>query len=59
MLFRSPLPQTTYLPGKFEATAEFRNLLAQGYVPLQAADGRRMFLIQSARSFRGGVNFIF
>ncbi len=56
---RQPLPQTTYLPGKFEATAEFRNLLAQGYVPLQTLDGRRMFLIQAARSFRGGVNFVF
>lgn len=56
---RQPLPQPTYIPGKFEATAEFRNLLADGYVPIRTADGRRMFLIQSARSFRGGVNFVF
>ncbi|HYM10400.1 MAG TPA: TonB-dependent receptor [Bryobacterales bacterium] len=56
---RQPLPQLTYLPGRFEATAEFRNLLAQGYVPIRTADGRRMFLIQSARSFRGGFNFVF
>ena len=56
---RQPLPQVTYLPGKFEATAEFRNLLAQGYVPLRTADGQRLFLIQAARSFRGGVNFVF
>ncbi len=54
-----PLPQTTYLPGKFEATAEFRNLLADGYVPIRTADGRRLYLIQSARSFRGGVSFVF
>ena len=56
---RQPLPQVAYLPGKFEATAEFRNLLAQGYVPLRTADGRRLFLIQAARSFRGGFNFVF
>ena len=56
---RQPLPQATYLPGKFEAMAEFRNMLAEGYVPIQTADGRRLFLIPSARSFRGGVNFIF
>ena len=56
---RQPLPQSAYLPGKFEATAEFRNLLAQGYVPIRTADGRRLFLIQSARSFRGGFNFVF
>jgi len=56
---RQPLPQITYLPGKFEATAEFRNLLAQGYLPLQTADGRRLLLLQSARSFRGGVSFVF
>jgi hypothetical protein len=56
---RQPLPQVSYLPGRFEATAEFRNLLAQGYVPIRTADGRRMFLVQSARSFRGGFNFVF
>lgn len=56
---RQPLPQPTYIPGKFEATAEFRNLLADGYVPIRTMDGRRLYLIQSARSFRGGVNFVF
>lgn len=56
---RQPLPQPTYIPGKFEATAEFRNLLADGYVPIRTMDGRRLFLLQSARTFRGGVNFVF
>jgi len=56
---RQPLPQPTYVPGRFEATAEFRNLMADGYVPIRTADGRRLFLIQSARSFRGGLNFVF
>ncbi|MBI3666503.1 MAG: TonB-dependent receptor [Acidobacteria bacterium] len=59
LVVRQPLPEATYIPGKFEATAEFRNLLAHGYVPIRTADGSRMFLIQSARSFRGGLNFIF
>lgn len=56
---RQPLPGPSYVPGKFEATAEFRNLLADGYVPIRTPDGRRMYLIQSARSLRGGVNFVF
>jgi hypothetical protein len=56
---RQPLPQADYMPGKFEATAEFRNLLADGYVPLRTSDGRTLYLIQSVRSLRGGVNFIF
>lgn len=59
VVVRQPLPQPSYVPGKFEATAEFRNLLADGYVSLQTVDGRRLYLIQSARSFRGGVNFVF
>jgi len=56
---RQPLPQPAYLPGKFEATAEFRNLLAQGYIPVYMTDGRRTLLIQSVRSFRGGLSFVF
>lgn len=56
---RQPLPQFSYLPGRFEAMAEFRNLLAQGYVPVVTTDGRRTLLIQSVRSFRGGLNFVF
>ncbi|MBI3695838.1 MAG: TonB-dependent receptor [Acidobacteria bacterium] len=59
LTLRQPLPQVAYIPGKFEATADFRNLLAQGYVPLRTVDGRRLFLIQAARSFRGGFNFVF
>jgi len=59
VVVRQPLPQPSYVPGKFEATAEFRNLMAEGYIPIRTADGRRLFLLQSARSFRGGVNFVF
>jgi hypothetical protein len=55
---RQPIPYFSGLPGHMEATAEMRNLLAQGYVPLTYG-GRRTYLMQSARSVRGGVSFIF
>jgi hypothetical protein len=53
-----PIPYFGGLPGHLEATADMRNLLAQGYVPLTYA-GRRTYLMQSARSVRGGLSFIF
>jgi hypothetical protein len=56
---RQPLPFSGSLPGKFEASADFRNLLKSGYVPLQAADGRMMYLLQAIRSYRGALSFIF
>ena len=36
-----------------------RNLLAQGYVPVIGSDGHTLYLVQSARSVRGGVAFVF
>jgi hypothetical protein len=36
-----------------------RNIRAQGYVPLNAADGQRILLVETPRSFRGGLSFIF
>ena len=54
-----PLPSPTILPGQFQAIADFSNLLAQGYLAVQSADGGRTLLFPSARSFRGGFNFIF
>jgi hypothetical protein len=42
-----------------ELTADLRNLLAQGYLPLSTADGQRILLVESPRAFRGGFNFIF
>jgi len=43
---------------KIEALMDFRNLLAQGYVPVDTADGR-VVLIPAFRSFRGGFSFQF
>jgi hypothetical protein len=42
-----------------EASADLRNMLAQGYLPLSVVDGRRILLVQTPRSFRGGLSFIF
>lgn len=55
---RQPIPAFGPLPGKLEASAELRNLLAQGYVPLNLS-GRRVYLLHTPRSVRGGLSFIF
>jgi len=55
---RQPLPMFFGLGGRLEATAELRNMLAQGYLPLEAA-GRKAVLTNSPRSVRGGLSFIF
>jgi hypothetical protein len=54
---RQPLP-TFFMSGKWEALADFRNLLAEGYVSVNGRDGRVM-LVPAVRSFRGGVSFQF
>lgn len=55
---RQPLPSIGLMPGRIELTGEARNMLAQGYMPLQAGT-RRILLIQSPRALRGGLSFIF
>ena len=42
-----------------EALVDIRNLLAQGYIPVIGQDGHTLYLVQSARSIRGGVAFNF
>ncbi len=59
IFLRQPIPGTGFLPGKVEALVDVRNLLAQGYVPVMGRDGRTLYLVQSARSVRGGVAFVF
>jgi hypothetical protein len=56
---RQPLPGLGFLPVHMEAMLDLRNLLAQGYVPVMGQDGRTVYLVQSARSVRGGVAFTF
>jgi hypothetical protein len=58
---RQPLPALPGLFGtfgRFEATAELRNLLAQGYLPVIVND-QRAVLTNSPRAVRGGLSFIF
>jgi len=52
-----PLPMIR-MPWRMEATADLRNLLAQGYLPL-GGPGARSVLTNSPRLVRGGLNFIF
>lgn len=59
LYLRQPVPGWSLLPWRMEITADLRNLLAQGYLPLATTSGRRMFLMQTPRSFRGGLSFIF
>jgi Carboxypeptidase regulatory-like domain len=56
IFIRQPIPG---LSKRVEATAELRNMLAQGYLPLYTADGQRILLVETPRSFRGGLSFIF
>ncbi|MGH9535958.1 MAG: hypothetical protein ACRD2E_13995, partial [Terriglobales bacterium] len=59
LTLRQPLPDFGWIGGKVEALAEFHNLLAQGYIPVISADGHLLYLVQSARSFRGGLRINF
>lgn len=59
VFIRQPLPCAGFLPGQMEALIDLRNLLAQGYVPVLGQDGHTLYLVQSARSVRGGVAFSF
>ncbi len=55
---RQPVPSFLGLPGRLEITADLRNLLSQGYLPVTAG-GRQMLIVQAPQSVRGGLNFIF
>jgi len=57
LFFRQPLP--SFLPVHVEALIDLRNLLAEGYVPVIGHDGHTVYLVQTARSVRGGLNFTF
>ena len=59
IFIRQPIPTLGFLPSHMEAVIDVRNLLAQGYVPVLGQDGQTVYLVQSARSVRGGVAFTF
>jgi hypothetical protein len=56
---RQPIPAVGFLPEHMEVLVDIRNLLAQGYVPVIGRDGQTLYLVQAARSVRGGVAFNF
>jgi len=55
---RQPIP-ANFLAGHMEILLDLRNLMAQGYVPVMGQDGHTVYLVQSARSVRGGLAFSF
>jgi len=59
LFIRQPIPRLHLMPGRMEAVIDLRNLLAEGYVPVVSPDGHTVYLVQSARSVRGGVSFTF
>jgi len=59
LFLRQPLPHFRGMPLNMEAMVDLRNLLAQGYVPVMGPDGHTVYLMQSARSVRGGLAFTF
>jgi hypothetical protein len=56
---RQPLPSFRGMPGHLELTGDLRNLLAQGYLPLNAGDGQRLLIVQSPKVIRGGLSITF
>ncbi len=56
---RQPIPLISARQCRVEMTVDMRNLLAQGYLPLEASGGQPVVLVDNPRSLRGGVNFIF
>ena len=58
LFVRQPIPSSLFA-GHMELLLDVRNLLAQGYVPVMGSDGRTLYLVQSARSVRGGLAFSF
>jgi hypothetical protein len=59
LVVRQPIPTLGFLPAHMEALIDLRNLLAEGYVPVVGRDGQTVYLVQAARSVRGGVAISF
>ncbi len=59
LFIRQPLPWMGFLSGRMEALIDIRNLLAQGYGPMAREGEAPVYLVQTARSVRGGVAFVF
>jgi hypothetical protein len=56
---RQPLPSLAFLPARIEATADFRNLLSQGYVPVRGSGEDSLLITPAYRCIRGGFSVQF
>jgi hypothetical protein len=56
---RQPIPHASTHLGRMEATLDLKNMMAQGYLPIGLADGRKLLLMRTPRSLRGGLSFTF
>jgi hypothetical protein len=59
VMVRQPMPAIPRMPWRMEATAELRNLLAQGYLPMTTPGGDQVLLVNTPRSIRGALAFVF
>jgi hypothetical protein len=59
LCIRQPIPHALNRFGRMEATLDVRNMMAQGYLPMTLTDGRRLLLMRTPRSLRGGLSFTF
>jgi hypothetical protein len=53
-----PLPRLNCMHGRVEATAELRNALAEGYLPVNSG-GFHTVITDAPRALRGGLSFLF
>jgi hypothetical protein len=56
---RQPIPHASNHLGRMEATLDLKNMMAQGYMPVALTDGRKLLLMRTPRSLRGGLSFTF
>jgi hypothetical protein len=59
VIVKQAMPAIPRIPWRMEATAELRNLLAQGYLPLTTPGGEQVLLVNTPRSIRGALAFVF
>ena len=59
LFVRQPLPRCISCQATWKRWSTSATCLAQGYVPVLGPDGKTVYLMQSARSVRGGVAFTF
>ena len=59
IVVRQPLPNFFGMPGHLELMGDLRNLLSQGYLPLNTADGQHLLIVEAPKAIRGGLSITF